>query len=341
MSDAGRLKVTECDDFAAAVQPADVQATQVGRGAFSAVLSSAQLDAVCLQGGRIDSALLLSAGVRRDVVVADIPLELSETVIWNGRRLDEGTFCLAQPGAEHTEYNGGIPGFMLVSTTPDRLTRCLAALAGGRAPALPPYLFVRPAAAVHERMKAALTAVLNATVEHPDVLASPEARADMAQAALTCVCQAVLANTLKRSAPADALERERNRAIRRSEDYLRANMDRPIYLAELCLAAGLNERTLEHVFKRHYGLTPIRVLNLHRLNRARRLLKHPDETIRTVRDAALRCGIWELGRFSVEYRRQFGESPSQTFRRPAPNGWPAERRVRSISHSNRPARPSS
>jgi len=34
----------------------------------------------------------------------------------------------------------------------------------------------------------------------------------------------------------------------------------------------------------------------------------------TVTDIALRSGFLELGRFSVEYRQMFGESPSETLR---------------------------
>lgn len=320
MRAAVRMKVSECHEFAAAVQPAHVQATQVSRGAFSAEVSAASLGTVNLHGGRIDSAVLLSAGVRPDAVVADIPLSLSERVVWNGRPLAPETFCIAQPGAEHTEYNGGIPGFILVSTTPDRFARCLAALAGERPPALAPYQFVRPESAAHQRMTSTLTAILNAALEHADMLEAPETREEMAEAALTCVCQAALANTLKRTARADTVDHGRSRAIRRAEAYLHEHMDKPIYLADLCAVADTNERTLEHIFRRHYGLTPIRVLKLHRLNRARRLLKEPDDAIRTVRDAALRCGIWELGRFSVEYRQLFGESPSETFRGTSANG---------------------
>jgi AraC-like DNA-binding protein len=35
----------------------------------------------------------------------------------------------------------------------------------------------------------------------------------------------------------------------------------------------------------------------------------------TVTDAAVRCGFSHLGRFSITYRRAFGESPSDTLAR--------------------------
>jgi AraC-like DNA-binding protein len=52
-----------------------------------------------------------------------------------------------------------------------------------------------------------------------------------------------------------------------------------------------------------------------RLNAMRReLLGATEETLR-VADLAQRHGIAHLGRFAGEYRRMFGELPSQTLRR--------------------------
>jgi len=49
-----------------------------------------------------------------------------------------------------------------------------------------------------------------------------------------------------------------------------------------------------------------------RLSRARRALLSADCKLVTVTEIATCFGFAELGRFSVEYRKVFGESPSQT-----------------------------
>jgi transcriptional regulator GlxA family with amidase domain len=49
-----------------------------------------------------------------------------------------------------------------------------------------------------------------------------------------------------------------------------------------------------------------------RLSGARRALLSADCELTTVTEVAMCFGFVELGRFSVEYRRVFGESPSQT-----------------------------
>jgi AraC family ethanolamine operon transcriptional activator len=69
-----------------------------------------------------------------------------------------------------------------------------------------------------------------------------------------------------------------------------------------------------------------------RLSQARRALLCADAELVTVTEIATCFGFVELGRFSVEYRRMFGESPSQTLHRVAPGStFPVSRAVQTIS----------
>jgi transcriptional regulator GlxA family with amidase domain len=78
-------------------------------------------------------------------------------------------------------------------------------------------------------------------------------------------------------------------------------------------AAGVSHRTLHRVFLRHYGVSPMTWLRRARLEAARRTLEAsaPGTTVTRV---ALDCGFAHLGRFSIEYAKQFGVSPSETLR---------------------------
>ena len=57
-------------------------------------------------------------------------------------------------------------------------------------------------------------------------------------------------------------------------------------------------------------------VRLRRMRRARAALLRADPAITTVTRVAANFGFSELGRFSVEYRKMFGELPSTTLQRP-------------------------
>jgi transcriptional regulator GlxA family with amidase domain len=90
------------------------------------------------------------------------------------------------------------------------------------------------------------------------------------------------------------------------------DMDEPLHVSALCRALAVSERTLRKGFHKIHGLPPCRHLRMLRLSRARRALLSADRKLVTVTEIATSCGFVELGRFSVEYRKLFGESPSQT-----------------------------
>jgi AraC-like DNA-binding protein len=98
----------------------------------------------------------------------------------------------------------------------------------------------------------------------------------------------------------------------RFEEFLEANPDRPLYLAEICTAIGVAERTLRAACEEHLGMGPIRYLSSRRMHLVRHALLRADPCRDTVTRIATDHGFWELGRFSVTYRSLFGETPSQT-----------------------------
>lgn len=106
------------------------------------------------------------------------------------------------------------------------------------------------------------------------------------------------------------------RAVARAVEVLEAHDDEPIYLAGLCKVAGVSERTLRSAFQRIYGVSPIRFLHLHRMSQVRRAILRADPATDRVRDIATRFGFANLGRFAVEFRELFGQSPSKLLREP-------------------------
>jgi AraC-like DNA-binding protein len=103
------------------------------------------------------------------------------------------------------------------------------------------------------------------------------------------------------------------RHVKRVQDYLRANAAEPVTADQMALVAGVSLRSLYAGFKDYCGVSPMQYLRILRLDGARQaLLNEPDCNIASI---AMRWGFGHLGRFSIEYKGRFGESPSQSVRR--------------------------
>lgn len=101
------------------------------------------------------------------------------------------------------------------------------------------------------------------------------------------------------------------RGVKRAVDYMDANLDAPVTLADLVAVSGVPGRTLFQHFRAFKGVPPMRYLRDRRFEQARRSLMRaaPEENVTAI---AVRWGFSHMGRFAVEFRRRFGESPSET-----------------------------
>jgi AraC family ethanolamine operon transcriptional activator len=110
----------------------------------------------------------------------------------------------------------------------------------------------------------------------------------------------------------------RQRILNRVEGFLEANADASIYIADLCVAAGVSERTLANVFHQCFGLSPIRYLRVRRLHQVRRALRTSDPGTTSVSEIASLFGFWHFGRFAADFKALFEQTPSELLRhRPA------------------------
>jgi AraC family transcriptional regulator, ethanolamine operon transcriptional activator len=107
----------------------------------------------------------------------------------------------------------------------------------------------------------------------------------------------------------------RGRALaRKAEACLRQSLAEPPSIADLCGVLHVSPRTLHEAFREHLGTTPKAYLKVLRLNAARHDLLGGGANKR-VTDAALDWGFLHFGWFARDYRRLFGETPSQTLQR--------------------------
>lgn len=94
-------------------------------------------------------------------------------------------------------------------------------------------------------------------------------------------------------------------------------------VAALCLRLRSSKRTLEYAFIDCLGLPPSTCFRLRRLNLCRACLSASDPALSTVKAIIAEFGFRDSGRFAADYRKHFGEFPSETLRRPARRCAPA------------------
>ena len=99
-----------------------------------------------------------------------------------------------------------------------------------------------------------------------------------------------------------------------AEEVQRGRLDDPISIAALSNTVGVSERTLRNAFADVHRESPKRYFLNQRLRAARQALSGVRRVV-TVTTIATEYGFYELGRFALQYKALFGESPSQTLRR--------------------------
>ena len=101
------------------------------------------------------------------------------------------------------------------------------------------------------------------------------------------------------------------RDVKRAVDYIHGNADQPVTIEDLVSVTGVAGRTLYRHFRDFTGHSPMSYLRKVRFERVREALQQAGPA-ESVTDLALAWGFRHCGRFSVEYLRIFGESPSET-----------------------------
>ena len=102
--------------------------------------------------------------------------------------------------------------------------------------------------------------------------------------------------------------------VRRAARYIGTHLDDAMTIGDVAAAAGVAHRTLYKHFHDVRGTSPMRYARDCRFAQVREALLQagPEDCVTTI---AVRWGFCHLGRFSVEYRKRYGETPSQTLRR--------------------------
>ncbi|WP_275285857.1 AraC family transcriptional regulator [Halomonas elongata] len=109
-------------------------------------------------------------------------------------------------------------------------------------------------------------------------------------------------------------QQERPGYLDQLDAMMRESLDQPLTLEDLERLSGVSRERLYQDFHAHFGAAPIAHFRNLRFDWVKRRLEHagPRESVSSI---AMDCGFLQLGRFSRDYQKRFGERPSQVLGR--------------------------
>jgi AraC family ethanolamine operon transcriptional activator len=170
---------------------------------------------------------------------------------------------------------------------------------------------IQPAKAAVDEFRGFLLTVLDSVSRTPAMLQYPAMQKGLESALLSSIMKIVGQGDEVRPPVSPTT---RFAVVSRAQDYIREHIDEPLTVEDLCRVLGVSRRTLQYSFQEVLQLNPVSYLRATRLNGARRMLKTADPKRHSVQDIAARWGFWHLSHFAKDYRRMFGELPSETLR---------------------------
>lgn len=106
-----------------------------------------------------------------------------------------------------------------------------------------------------------------------------------------------------------------SRAVNVARELIESNPEKMHTVPRLARAANVSARTLQAGFNEHLNMSPRAYLTDVRMRRARDELRAAEYRTVTVSRISRRLGFNHPGRFAVDYKKRFGESPSETLRK--------------------------
>lgn len=106
----------------------------------------------------------------------------------------------------------------------------------------------------------------------------------------------------------------RSSFLKKAEDFYFSHLKSDITTQDICQELKISQRTLEYIFKDYYQMSPQKYFKHLRLNVLHQELQQKDQQ-GNLSEIAEQFGFYHRGQLARDYRKLFGEFPSETFRR--------------------------
>ncbi|GHC23182.1 AraC family transcriptional regulator [Kushneria pakistanensis] len=287
-----------------AYQGWDLQLMQLSRGRFEGQVTHVELEGVRLVRDHSSQALLKRGGLGRSTAGFSFPLSRpDDPLICQGRRYTRAG-VLAVMGDNLPEVRVAANLDLLSLSLDYQKLAILSAEAVEVMDSLragPGYL---PAASNQQALTLLFDMACQWLALRPDLVC----RHALRDAFLGHVLDVIERGPVERVTPS-----VRKRVVDRAREVIDAQQGEPIAILSVCHRIGVSRRKLQYCFQEYLDISPASYVRLARLNAVHRTLAR-GAALR-VQDEAVRWGFFHLGHFALEYRRLFGERPSETLQR--------------------------
>ena len=283
------------------------------RGMFDAQLTIIDLDRVWLQRGRDNLARSLHIvieGARRSVLFLADPQ--ASPHIQSGSEFGADDVVSFGQASSHFQRTLGPIDWAAMSLPADCLEEAARTIAGSDIAGPSTSLWMKPSAEHLNRLRQLHHAVNRMACFGEKALDHPEVQRALEHSFIVAMVACVTAGT---DQGRHYGWHRHQQVMRLFKDWLEANLERAVYLPEICAALNVSAPTLRRCCEEHLGVSPMRYLWLRRMNLVRRKLQQRDSST-SVTATAMSFGFWHLGRFADEYRSLFGETPRVTLAQP-------------------------
>jgi AraC family ethanolamine operon transcriptional activator len=284
---------------------------QLSAGAYAGAIDHVRLPGLSLLRESANCAVRQHGEMTADSFGFAIPSRLEGEALFNGQRLTLDAMAVGP--ADDLELSFPAPFVLLAVVVDTALITSFHRSAFGRE--LPAWLEdqrVMPVkSADASRLRECLSAAFDLVEAAPGMLADEVACGQLRDSILS---RWLSVFPLEADLSDLKLVGARRRVVDRACSLILSKREEPISLLQLCSRIGVSERKLNYCFQDVLGVSPGRYLKAARLNSVRRELKCCRDQRVGVQDVAAHWGFWHLGQFSSDYKRQFGELPSETLR---------------------------
>lgn len=306
----GQHHFTCFEAFTDALTGYDINLRQIDRGSFTGFMQQVQCGAVFINRFTVTRRLEVSGNPPPGLRTFGVPTTNCQPFIWRGQRSDASTIQIYTPSTELAMITNSEFEAIDVSISENHFN---ALVSDWGFPELNEIIGGREMAACDPalmyRLRKTLQYICQVVDSEPGALEQNTGLQNLVGHQVPYLLAQALMSA--EAHVCKAAPDKRSRALKSAIEYIRATNE-AVSINRFCRQTGINERTLQRAFLGAYGITPKSYIQAFQLNNAHKALlnSNPDST--SVTEVAKTTGFWHMSQFAADYRRQFGELPSQT-----------------------------